>query len=224
MAKLTDPEAAKAAPPAPTHGAPKPRRDHVAPARMAVPKATGPVKAVPAPLGPVRGPHWMCIHPNRWRVLDGEVVPDPKMLHGTPGANGVDQRKDGSPVMTHAFQAQQDQGWTVLDHECAGPGTSYLQQIDSTGGWIDIWTQTYPGSANTSHNGKAEAAWWLDLIARGVIEPCPLHVLVDMQKTQQRTLDKTIERNRPSHGARIKRLQSVIAALGNEIAKFEEAA
>jgi hypothetical protein len=231
MAKLPDPETPKAGAPAPTVGAPALRREHIAAASMRVPKAIGPVKSAPAPLGAARGPFWYCIHPLRWRVLEGQVVPDPKPLHGSPGANGVDRgRRDpvtgieGPPNMVHAFHAQADQGWTVLDHEVGGPGTSYLQQIESTGGWTSIWTKSYPGSKDTSHNGKAEAAWWTDLIARGILEPCPLHVLTNMRRDTVRTLDQTMERNRPKDGARAKRLRSAIEAIDAELAKYPEAA
>ena len=210
--------------PAPTKGAPARRRDATATARPAVPKVHGPAPAVVAPAGPVSGPFWFCIHPNRWRVLEGCVVPDPKMLHGSPGANGVGRHADGTPDMRHAFDAQAHQGWSVLDHEINGKGTSYLQQVESTGGWISLWTTVYPGSRNTSHDGKAESAWWLALIADNKIGNCPLYVLTDMLGTHNRLLNRYVDRDRAKDGARMKRLRTAIAAIEAEIAAFAEEA
>lgn len=223
MAKLpTEAEAPR--PTGPTVGAPTRRVDATAPARMAIPQAIGPAKGAPAPTGQVRGPWWYCIHPLRWRVLEGTVVPDPKVLHGTPGANGVDRSRDGSPVMTHAFHAQADQGWMVLDHQIAGPGTSYLQQIESNGSWISLWTKAYPGSPNTSHDAKSEAKWWAELVAAGKIDACPLHVLTNMRTQNERVLNRYVDLNRAKDGARMKRIRAVLEAIDNEIAKFQEAA
>lgn len=225
MARLPDPTPAAptpAGPALPTLGGPAKRRDAKSAAKVAIPKATGPVRGVPKPLGEPMAPFWFCTHPSRWRVLHGSVVPDYKPLHGTPGANGVNRNRDGSPDMTPAFHAQADQGWTVLDHEIAGPGTSYLQQVEATGGWITLWTTVYPGSRDSRHDGKAEAAWWRKLIDGGTIEGPPLHVLENMLAQYESTLAIYIDRGRAKDGARMARIRGAVEALKLELAKFSE--
>lgn len=157
----------------------------------------------PAPTGEVSPPFYLCVHPDRWAVMGGRVVPFVKRLKGTPGANGVDRDGAGRPVMKLAIAQMEEQGWRVLDWKV--DGTSYLRRVRSTGGWVDRWTTVYAGSAEVTFDGDGFRDWLASLVTKGLIKPPPLYVLHRLAGSIERQMDRLRERG--NHPERIEGLE-----------------
>jgi hypothetical protein len=126
-------------------------------------------------------PFYIMVHPHRWGVIAGRIVPIVRRFKGTPGANGVDRDGKGRPVMNKAIAEQGEQGWICIPWDVDGPGTHYLRRVIATGGWIDRWTTVYPGATEVTFDRAGFAEWLDGLIERGIVPRCPLFVLLRLR-------------------------------------------
>lgn len=123
-----------------------------------------------------RAPALLMVHPKRWTVLAGRLVPLCGSLHLQAGVCGVRQREDGSFSARDTIAWYTEDGWTVIPEDVSGPGTSYLHE-PVPGVWLSIWEHPNPGSEFVTCDTEGYAAWLEGLIDSGKIPPAAPYVL-----------------------------------------------
>lgn len=176
-----------------------------------------PAKPLPAPKVPPRAPFLLKVHPERWTVLAGRLVPSVGYIHGTPGCNGVDRDRAGNPVFGAAIADAEDKGWKVIPRDIDGHGTDYLR-LWPHGGYTSRWTELYPGSTHEGFDEAGFAEWLESLMERGIIEGPPAYIVENMLQTLQKSVDGFRSRNLPKDAARIKRMEDQIKVLTQAMA------
>ena len=183
------------------------------------------VEAVPDLGGSARGaelppaglpspPYYLAVHPTRWVVIAGHVVPFARRVSLSTGVGGVDHDRNGRPKASLAVAELEEQGWTIIPWDVDGPGTSYLRRVRSTGGWISRWETLHPGTEDITSDQAGYAAWFQRLIAQGRISGPAPWVLDQIAGKLVATLE-TERHQRPnsSRGDELDRqLKAVIAA------------
>ena len=158
--------------------------------RPEMPRATRPV--VNAPPQPR---FFFMSHPNRYDVIDGELLPHLAKFRLAPGVNGVEPTGDYL-VAKAGFERR---GWSVIpwncleDFEAFGESYSeYLQYFEGKGGAIytEIWVrpvQTTGGVPRWNFDEAGYRKFQRDLIKGGhVPEPDPSRLDVIESKAQAR--------------------------------------
>lgn len=160
------------------------------------------------PNHPGNDPFYLAVHPMRWMVLGGAVVPDLIQLTATPGANGCAMaggRLDASGLISQA----QASGRIVLTNT-----SEYLRRTVCTGGayYHTRWERLIPGSSALMPDTAGDVAWRLSLIERGIAPRPSLAALTVLR-----------ERYATEFG-RSKRQQDAdaIAVIEAEIAKIDD--
>lgn len=128
-----------------------------------------------------RPPALLMVHPERWMVSEGAVVPlcgRFTIAGGIAGVRIADKRR-GTLSITHAVAEKARKGWTVIPIDVDGPGTSYLHQ-PAPGVYLTRWDKAHAGSSIVTHDNKGYVAWLRGLIARGEIDPPKPYVLERM--------------------------------------------
>lgn len=127
-----------------------------------------------------RTPALFMVHPERWHVCDGAVVPLCGRFPISGGIAGVRMdRRSKALNVSHAFADKERKGWQILPLEVDGPGTSYLHQ-PIPGTYLTRWEQAYAGSSIVTHDTAGFVRWLTSLIERGVIQPPKSYVLERM--------------------------------------------
>ena len=156
------------------------------------------MQAEPYPRVPPCPPFWFVFVPDRWRVVEGLVIPDFTRLRHAVSVNGVDGGP-GKPIDTSLAEAQQvRQGRTILPWDV--DGRSYLRRyrvgtaLDARTrsevpvyAWVTRWDTLYPGSERLEHDALGHAQWCRQLIADGVI-PAPRPYVLSRLRSQYETL------------------------------------
>lgn len=126
------------------------------------------------PAGPPSPPFYLAVHPNRWCVMGGRVIPQARQMMLRPGSGGIDSDGAGRPKPSTAIAEAEEQGWTVIPWDVLGKGTSYLRRIQSTGGWVTRWTTLHPGAEDITVDEDGYASFWAGLIDEGRLDgPAP---------------------------------------------------
>ncbi len=122
-----------------------------------------------------RAPFLYFAHPERWQILDGDILPLLGKLKLQPGVMGVQRgRAPGAVNLRLARVACEERGRTIIPvdsvpptHVAPGEAPSYLRTIDSTSGPVVLsrYAQAFAGSAVTKCN-KVEWAEFLRKVAR----------------------------------------------------------
>lgn len=118
---------------------------------------------------PPQPPRLLKVHPERWTVLEGQVVPLCGHLHLRAGVSRVQQRRDGTYLIREAIAAQADRGWTVIPADV--DGSSYIYEA-APGTYLLRWEQAHAGSSTVTSDTRGYADWLRKLIADGKI-PAP---------------------------------------------------
>ena len=178
-------------------------------------------------------PFQLVHNPKRWTVLGGRVIPAFGRLPHIPGLNGVDEvldRHTGNVIRINAGYAKsdaQDRGKVPIPfdaipahHVPPGAPKSYLWRPagrpDVT---LLIYTKVFPGSKDVEIDEPRYLEFVDHLVATGVIQPVPLHVLRKMHA--QRTSEHNVLLDRaqvvPSVRQLADRAAQDIAAIEAEI-------
>lgn len=173
-----------------------------------------PVGAVPPPKGEFPA-FLIAVHPERWKVQRGKVIPNIRRVPLTPGANAVDRDpKTRKPLIGLALAQLREHGWITLlwdDYD-------YIRKIkDLPNGWTDRWTTVYPGSGETSYDEEGFAAWMRDLVDTGKIPGPPAYVLERMREETQKRIDRYVDRNKSEYASRIRQLRANLDAIEAEL-------
>lgn len=127
-------------------------------------------------------PFLLAVHPLRWQVFHGAIIPDFQTLNATPGANGcglINGRIDTSGLIS-SFEGR---GSIVLKDT-----TAYLRKTACTRGnhYHTAFETLIPGSAARRSHPEKLVAFVRDLITAGKI-PSPsrgaLEILIERVKT-----------------------------------------
>ncbi len=163
--------------------------------------------------------------PSRWRVLAGRVVPALSKIPLTPGSQRVRREKDGK-LQTDDHRVSLERMGLVLIPFKAGPGGSYLRQIEAKNSkaaspyktYLSAWETASIGSAELEVDEEALASWLTSLVEDGIIDPPSPQVLAAKVKSVER-------RVRRAHSAPVSRgmILSSDRELEAELAVWEAA-
>ncbi len=118
------------------------------------------------------------VHPERWMVLEGQVVPALKRQILQNGVNGITQdsiENGGRYRIGKLIELQKKRGWTMLDPMIDGE-EAYLYEA-AEGVWLTRWETAHAGSSVVSSDAKGYVAWLRKLIADRKIEAPRPYVL-----------------------------------------------
>lgn len=124
------------------------------------------------------------VHPERWMVLEGQVVPALKRQVLQNGVNGITQdsiENGGRYRIGKLLELQRKKGWTLLDPMIDGE-QAYLYEV-SEGVWLTRWETAHAGSSVVSSDVKGYVGWLAKLVADGKIEAPRAYVLSAMLAT-----------------------------------------
>jgi len=164
--------------------------------------------------------------PGMYHLMQGEVVPRlSKLKVGAPGVNGVGQDAAGNADARPAIAQALENGNKIIPWDVDGPATSYIRRPKGMPHvHLSKWEKPFPGS-NIVHSDEVGFVKWLvSLVERGILPPCPLHVLQGLLANKQREWDTLIERPNYAQSSAHDRLKSEIAVLEDEIATHEDSA
>ena len=170
----------KLQPASPQSPAPPPSQAVAAPAVYPDVAGAGPAGR-PPPRIPPGPPFVLRVHPERWMVMEGLVVPQASKLMYAPGANGVDVNRAGKPDGRQAVAEATAAGWQILPWEVDGPGTSYLVPTGS-GAWVTRFETFFPGGEAIVSDSKSYAAWLDGLVRTGKIPEPHDYVLARLEQ------------------------------------------
>lgn len=179
--------------------------------------------------------------PNKWTVLDGHIVPAFGKLHYIAGVNNVDERIDmrtgRRTLLVGPARAERESRGEILIpfdaipashigradlHQSVGAAPSYLWRPrgrpDAT---LLIYERCYPGSKKKDTDSPRYIEFCENLIATGVIKPCPAFVLRDMLQKAQERLERVadIAARYPSYAGRLTHARGQIDILEVAIAE-----
>lgn len=116
----------------------------------------------------LRAPALFLFHPERWMVMEGEVVPLLGRLPIIAGVSNVkltDARR-GKTSISQAAAEKAKRGWVILLPDVEGPGTSYLHS-PCPGAYLTRWETANAGSSIVTTDGPGYVRWLRGLIASG---------------------------------------------------------
>ena len=180
-----------------------------------------------------RAPFLYFAHPERWQILDGDILPLLGKLKLQPGVMGVQRgRAAGAVNLRLARVACEERGRTIIPvdsvppaHVAPGEAPSYLRSIDSSSGSVVLsrYAQAFAGSAVTKCNEVEWAEFLRHQISAGVVEPAPVWVLERMRDSRAKSLER-MESNQSTNRAKRERLQAEVEVLDAMIAQRMEVA
>lgn len=165
------------------------------------------------PTGAPMPPFYLAIHPLRWIVMAGQVIPAARTMSLRPGVGGVDSDQAGRPRPSTALAEAEEQGWTVIPWDVQGPGTSYLRRVKATGGWITKWMTLHPGTDEITVDEEGYAAFWAKLIADGQIDPPAPWVLDRMASAIRKSIEDEQKRVGQVESVRLGQLKAQLDAV-----------
>jgi len=181
----------------------------------------GPSRVTKVAPGP---PFLLKVHPSRWQVLGGRVLPCPGKHKLQAGLNAVElDRHSGRLKAGTSLAEAKERGWQILPHDDLPPGTdegSYLYRPDGRGDVVLlIWERCFAGSATIRSDADGWVGYLSWLVDAGRVEPAPLYVLEGMLDAAQERLDRAQDRVRtqPSAQVDVDREVAIIAVIEGEI-------
>lgn len=143
---------------------------------------------------PPRGAFLLRFHPQRWALMDGDILPVLGTLKTEDlGVNGVD--KAGN--IDEAVMASQKNGWVILPWDVLGRGREYIRATDCQGGrYYHTQWEIPQHSGDRVLASKTDSAGYYaflrELIARGIVpapDPAVLEQgLLDVQRKRVENL------------------------------------
>jgi hypothetical protein len=181
----------------------------------------GPSRVTRVPSSP---PFLLKVHPARWQVLGGRVLPNPGKHKLQAGLSAVesDPRTGRLRAGTSLAEAK-ERGWQILPQGDLPPGLgvgSYLYRPDGREDVVLlIWERCFPGSTTI----RCDEAGWVQylswLVDSGKVPPPPLYVLEGMRDAAQERLARAQDRVRtqPSAIVDVDRETAIIEVIEAEL-------
>lgn len=120
----------------------------------------------------------LMVHPERWGVMCGQVVPlaaKLPIMGGVANVRVVDPKR-GTLSISQALAIQHKRGWQEIPLDVDGPRTSYLRRV-LPGVYLTRWETAHAGSSVVTADGPGYVAWLRGLIEAGKIPRAPRYVL-----------------------------------------------
>lgn len=132
-----------------------------------------------------------CHHPERWQVMNGEVLPALHKLSQDPGVANVSPRGGGD--MSPAIGIKVKNGWTIIPHDVIEGG--YVRKFEGAYGAIHLTKWETPRqhglrAYDPKTDGAGYRAFLKDLLDRGVVQPPPSHILDVLISRAQACVDR----------------------------------
>ena len=134
----------------------------------------GAVHGAPVPTGQPIPPFALKVHPRRWTVMGGHVIPLAGRLRHMPGANGADAVYDRqgrviSIDLGAARQKAEQEGWKIIPYDMAPKGRrSYLYRPNGRPDIHLLFSErAYVGSDHIDGDVNAYVAWMVQLMTPG---------------------------------------------------------
>lgn len=193
------------------------------------------------PMGDPIPPFALKVHPRRWTVMGGHVVPLAGRVRHMPGANGADAiyDRDGkfmSVDLSIARQKAENSGWTIIPYDRVPrslcPGGSYLYRPKGRPDMHLLFTErVYAGSKHVDGDVATYVKWMLWLMQPGpngeapTVAPPPLYILAEMAEKTQSLLDAASNKavQFPSYKAIAEQHERDLAVIRAEIEKRQSA-
>lgn len=165
-----------------------------------------------------RAPRLLRVHPKRWTVLAGRVVPQAAHVHLRHSVHLIRQRQDGRYLAREAIADWTERGWTVIPEDVDGPDTSYVREA-IPGTWLLRWEQEHPGSDHVSSDLEGYADWLRGLMDSGKIPRPPVYVLESMSAKMRQAIGdlRDAVRAQPSRQPELDRAEADLAAVEAEL-------
>ncbi len=154
-------------------------------------------------------------HPERWGVVEGQVVPllgRMPIIAGVGNVKLVDQKR-GLMSTTIAEAEKAKRGWTKIPINVDGPGTSYIHR-PLPGVYLTRWETAHAGSAHVSHDTVGYVRWLRGLIASGKLPAPKPYVLEKLRAKLKRQVLELSDKVRTVPSAQVdldQRLKDVAA-------------
>lgn len=174
----------------------------------------------PATKAPPQPAYWFVYYPDRW-IVAGEqtmrVIPFLAKKKLLPGADGVGMDREGNAVPAMMRAQVEANGGQFIEWD-----EDYLVRDKASGGWYCKWESVFAGSTEVQSDVDAYGAWTHELIERGVIEPCPVHVLERLLAQHRNLFAETANKSAElwAHKRHALAIEAIEAEL--EVARAEE--
>lgn len=169
-------------------------------------------------------------HPNKYRIINGRILPHLRSLTLQPGVNNVSVNRDGKINIARMKMHVEAQGWSIIPWTDGPDGRSYMQEIDVANaagaesvGYFDVFMKAFPGSSEVGSDLEGLAGWLDELVAREVIPACPAHVaasMLDSVKTRHASLAEQMARGNTRFRGTVTALEREIEILEGYLAKL----
>ena len=161
-----------------------------------------------------------CHHPERWQIMDGEVLPVLHKLEQSPGVANVSPRNGGD--MSGAIGVKVKNGWTIIPHDVIPGG--YVRKFEGAFGPIHLTKWETPRQHGLrAYDPKVDITGYReflrDLMNRGVLQPPMEHILETLVERAQAAVDRSAphtatEAGKKIHEAEIANLHAIEVACG----------
>lgn len=150
-----------------------------------------------------RPPFLLMVHPERWGVVAGEVVPICGRLTLVNGVSCVKKNEaTGKISIEEALTHRRKHGWRPIPLDVDGPGTSYLRS-PCKDVYLTRWETAHAGSSVVTSDTRGYVAWLRQLIADGKLPRCPRYVLERLHTRITRRIAELQDRVRVLPSAQI---------------------
>lgn len=162
-------------------------------------------------------PILLTVHPERWQVMHGMVVPLCGAIKLLRGCNNVDMLPNGKYTIADAITQAHREGAVEIPWDVDGPGTSYLREV-APGVYLTRWQTATAGSEYVQVDEVGYAKWLRGLVDAGKIPKPRAYVVERLLAVAQKDLGEIADRlaTTPSLKPRAKRLEDDIKALEAE--------
>lgn len=171
-------------------------------------------------------PNFLYIHhPNRWMIMDGEVLPALHKLHKSPGQDNVSPKNGGD--MGGAIGTKVRDGWVMIPHDVIPGG--YVKKFDGARGAVHLSVWETPRQVGRRvYDPETDTAGYYaflrDLMARGIIQQPAQVVLEDIVARAQSAVDRAAahtatEAGKAIYERELEKLHAVEIACGYRKAK-----
>lgn len=169
------------------------------------------------------------VHPHRWQVIGGKVLPLPgklKLRAGLMNVSASRQKKGGVNLrLAHAGLAEKMRKVIPIDslpkhHTAPGAPRSYLKAIEAERGRVvmPIYEQAFNGTAQT----RADKDRWVEFLeyqlTSGLVAPPETWVLENMREERIKALER-MDKSKSTNHAKRGRLRSEIEVIAGELEK-----
>lgn len=167
-----------------------------------------------------RAPALLTVHPERWTVMQGMVVPQCGSLKLQAGINRVTTTDGGNGngklLLRDATSHLEEKGWQVLPADV--DGASYITQV-SPKTFLTRWQKAFAGSDHIEVDEVGYATWLRKLITEGKINAPKSYVLEAMASKLRKQVEEVSDRvaTTPSLRPLLARYESDLAAVEREL-------